>query len=532
MSPADLDSRVVPFPESVFMLGMRYEDLAETVRAADRRRHLGVRAILDGTPPAWIHLPSFSLGKRLVTNAEYLEFLESSDEGGARLVDGAALWRHVWQDLNYRQERPRVTFERAPGEIVEFEEDYTGARGALEAYLSSLRFEIQRVMLVAGAEGAADGPLEHSRTLVLRERGEAGRETAAPREELVRPAFAVVKHLLRGSLLLPGEDGFTLLSDREERLIAGLPDPAAAAEILTGLVGELRKAYRHRVDRRYLMPLQSGHFPLEPIDFLLRLREQAKRLPSLDQPVSLREVWYPRYWPSPRGPSGHRGFPGAGVPWEEQPLTGITLYEAAAYAAWLARGTGRRVGLPSEAEVERAASWPSEGLPPAGQEIVLDPSRKLAFPWQDHNPSRDFHAYFGREGAGLADYYLKDRRRWEELLEETSRVVEGGRRILQLEGFGWQWTRDRFNEQETKWSRFQDADYPRWTGRPARLKGKEDVLHPVYDWQVSGNPGWLQVVLRGSPEIVGGPGLACRRYAANPFRAYPNVGFRVAVEEA
>ena len=33
--------------------------------------------------------------------------------------------------------------------------------------------------------------------------------------------------------------------------------------------------------------------------------------------------------------------------------------------------------------------------------------------------------------------------------------------------------------------------------------------------------------LKGSPDVIGGPGLTTRRYAAYPFRGYRNIGFRL-----
>jgi hypothetical protein len=58
----------------------------------------------------------------------------------------------------------------------------------------------------------------------------------------------------------------------------------------------------------------------------------------------LREQWRaPRHWDAPR----HR--------WDNQPVAGVSMYEAEAYAAWLSARTGRFYRLPTETEWERAA---------------------------------------------------------------------------------------------------------------------------------------------------------------------------------
>jgi formylglycine-generating enzyme required for sulfatase activity len=517
----------VPFPESVFMLGGRYEFLSEAVRSVDRQKHLSLRDILDATPPVWVRLAPFSIGQSLVTNGEYLQFLDAATGPGARLYDSAAVWRHVWQDLNLRIERFIVPFERAPGEIVEFQEDYTGARGAVDAYLASLRFEIQRMLITAGASVTEDSAYQ-SAHVMIRHQGAETRPEAPPREELVRPAFALARYLLRGAILLPGEDPTTLLSEREQQILADYATPAKAADLLTQLVGELRKAYRNRVDVRYQMAFQSGHFRIEPVDFLQRLREQVRRLKDLNDPISLRLVMYPRYWQGPEGRTGTVEFVGGGVPWEEQPVTGITLYEAAAFAAWLGRVQGRPVMLPNEAQIERASSWPLEELPPEGGLLTLDPSCKLTFPWEDHNPTRDFNYYFGKENAEIGEYF-RSRKKYQELLQETSRLIDSQTRLFQLDGFGWQWTRDRYSEDEFKYMRFQDPEYPRcsrWTGQ---LKG--GGVQTIYDYQSNSGVSSPRFALKGSPDVLGGPGLTARRYAASPLRAYPNVSFRVALQE-
>jgi len=55
----------------------------------------------------------------------------------------------------------------------------------------------------------------------------------------------------------------------------------------------------------------------------------------------------------------------------EQPVVGVSWYEAADYGAWLSATTGRKFRLPTEAEWERAARGGKEGL---------------LYPWGDEPP--------------------------------------------------------------------------------------------------------------------------------------------------
>ncbi len=55
----------------------------------------------------------------------------------------------------------------------------------------------------------------------------------------------------------------------------------------------------------------------------------------------------------------------------QQPVVGVSWFEAVAYCEWLARATARRYRLPTEAEWERAARGGAEGL---------------LFPWGDDPP--------------------------------------------------------------------------------------------------------------------------------------------------
>ncbi len=520
-------------PEAIFLLGCKYEYLSENIRDYDRRRHLSLRSVLENTPPVWVRLPAFWIGKRMVSNGEYLRFLEyTEEENGAqvRLYDSAGVWRYVWQSLNHRVEKTRVAFERAPGDIAEFDEDYSDCQGFVEAYLSSLKYEVQRVLLGSDAGGETAVTDESSPFLMVKQHGATTKKIAVPREEILKRIFALLKYLLCNAILLPGEDLYTVLNEREQNLVRMYERPDQALADVTQLVEDLRKAYRRRIDKRFVMPFQNGTFPIEPVQFLTRVAAQLRKFKDMNQPVSLRDVLYPRYWPTPGGDSARKDFMGNQVPWEEQPVVGVTLYEALAFTAWLSKVSGSQVTLPNEAEFERASSWPAEEPPAPGSDVVLDPTKKKIFPWQDHN-AKDFHSYFGREGAEISNFYLRNKKEYTTLLEETARVVKEGVKIHQLEGFGWQWTCDRYADDERKYLRFEDHDYPRWSGVRCTEVAKPGQSVVVHDYRANSNLKCSFFVLKGSPDIIGGPGLTTRRYAANPMRSYPNVGFRIAIQQ-
>ena len=117
-------------------------------------------------------------------------------------------------------------------------------------------------------------------------------------------------------------------------------------------------------------------------------------------------------------------------------------------------------------------------------------------------------------------------------MDETARQVSDQRRLSQLVGFGWQWMADRFDARERKYERFNRPDYPRHD-TPATIRSPEGALGPipgeaapVYDYQPNRNPQNSYYVVRGAPDLVGGPGICTRRYALLPLRGYHNVGFR------
>lgn len=523
----DLKRDFHPCPETVFMLGARYENLSKDVRKADETRHLSLRNIVDVTPPVWVHLEPFHIARRMVSNGEYLQFLDDTETTGARVYDSAGLWANVWQGRKLGLELANIPFEESQGRISLYEEDYRDTSGFLDAYFFSLRSEILRVMAASETPVPANADHESSSRLVVRDTPGGTKRLATPRDEIVRRVFAAVKHFLRDSL---GPD--MALTDTEERLFRAFSTPQQVGEVIQNLLVDLRKLFRGRVDRRYESALSRGRFVVEGVQFLERFTAAVRRSPDLNEPLALREVLYPRLWTSARPQDQGLDFGGDGVPWEQRPVFGVTLYEAAAYTAWLSKRERKDVRLPNEAQYERASSWPADPPRVENGAILLDPSLKQVFPWEGHN-KRDFHSYFGREGEDLEHHYLVDREKYAKLLDETSRFADDQPALFMTEGFGWHWTLDRFHETERKFQRFREHDYPEYAdpgGRPFHEPGSEGRPVRVFDYRPNENRRFSHFVLKGSPEVLGGPGLTIRRYAAFPLRAYPEVGFRVVVK--
>ena len=207
---------------------------------------------------------------------------------------------------------------------------------------------------------------------------------------------------------------------------------------------------------------------------------------------------------------------------------GISLYEALGYVLWLSSVTGQMVTLPNEAEYERASSWPRNAGRVRGKRILLDPSDKDLLPWQRARPD-DFHSFFGRIGEDIEHFYVSDQSAYQGLVRDTSRRISDEERLYMMEGFGWQWTTDRLDDTEVRYSRFVDPRYRKWEAKPCRLIGNGNGNIDVYDYRPNTRIESSHFVLKGSPEILGGPGLTTRRYSAFPLRAYPNVGFRIAM---
>ena len=522
---------MVSFPETVFMMGCASEALEERVRDLDGKKRLGIGSVLEATPPAWVHVDPFSIMSRMVTNGEYAEFLQYEDEEGS-FYDSSELWRHVWTDLGFHIQAVQMPFRASDGTVHFYEETYTACASFVEAYLQSVYHEIQCVFLGIPEKRRESKPDTGLGDIEDFEEASPGRGTKAPRDHILKRLFAFMKRKLGDSIR--GEDavGPDVLNEEERTLLTEYTDAKSVLADLDLIVRELRRGFGRQVDPRLQQAFKKGQVVVEPILLLERfasvVRSEPDDMMDIEACAPLHLMLYPRRWRSPQGQTRKRRLVGTAVPWKDCPVTGISFFEALAYAAWLSSVTEKPLVLPNEAQYERASSWPREAPPPDGKPIKLDPRRKLLFPWQDHNP-QDFNYFFGREGREIEGYYQKGRRIYNELMESTARKLPEGDVLYQLEGFGWNWTCDRYSEMERKYSRFSDPDYPRYKKAPCIEPGggRAEVFHYVRNR----NPSDSLVVLKGSPDVVGGPGLTTRRYAAYPLRGYFNTGFRLVCEE-
>ena len=91
-------------------------------------------------------------------------------------------------------------------------------------------------------------------------------------------------------------------------------------------------------------------------------RQEHFWLPDGWQWMQQKQICAPAFW-------GHPRFGGP-----EQPVVGVTWYEAMAFAAWLTAETGQSWRLPSEAEWEKAVRGADERLWPWGCLLYTSPS--------------------------------------------------------------------------------------------------------------------------------------------------------------
>jgi formylglycine-generating enzyme required for sulfatase activity len=514
-------SQMVTFPESVFLLGANLDHIDRRLRDLDLQKRLGICNVLDATPGRWVHLGQFSICSWMVTNGQYAEFTRFADESGGCFYDSGELWRHVWTELGCHIDRAQMPYKTPDGAMRYFDESYSACSSFIEAYLLSIHYEMQAVFLGIPEEARAAGGGADSVARV-----QTGSFGKMPRDRVLRRVMAFVKYKLRDAV---GEGA--ALTDEEERLFNEYQSAQAALDDIELITKELQRGYGRQVDPRLKQRFERGQLIVEPVLLLTRLAEAVRADPSLEMPVPVSRVIYPRRWRSPEGEVKKKsliGKIGKAVSWEDVPVTGISYFEALAYVVWLSAITDTALALPSEAEYERASSWPYSPPVQPGKPVKCDARGKLLFPWQDHS-DKDFFYYFGRDGFDLEGYYHKDRARYQELLAETARKVHDHATIHQLEGFGWHWTADRYNESELKYSRFGDPEYRRFAGAPC-FDGPESRCE-VVDYEPNQNPRDTFIVLKGSPDVIGGPGLTTRRYAVYPLRGYSNVGFRVACRE-
>lgn len=509
-------------PPCTFLLGAALDGLNPSILAINKEKHLCLGSILASTPPKWVCLDGFSIGRRMVTNGEYALFLKFAvpdaecESGYSRIFDDPRLWTHVWATQNYRVNTLKMPVGEQTGGITTRDEDYGHINNFVEAYLLSIRYEVER-LLILGNRQDADGQAGME-DMILRKPGDRTRSVKVPRNEMVDAVFKYINR--RVWSLLKSDDSYFPASEDEES--AG---PAEMVGCIEELTSDLIKAYMRNVDRRFSQMLQKGAYPVESILLLQRFKQQIQKLPP-DKPVPIHNVLYPRFWKSPGGAKKQELFQGDEVPWEEHPVVGISLYEALAYATFLGQRSGVKVTLPNEAQFERAACWPGEP-DPEGNPCMLDSTKKCIFPWESQK-DREFHDYnyyFGQQGQDMENYFLKHQSEYGDLLENTAKLHADGNKIYMLLGWGWQWTVDRYTEEELKYNRFDPKNHP--VNRDRKFKnaatGKDET---VFRFRPNANIESSFFVVRGSPDVIGGPGTTTRRFALNPLRGYRNVGFR------
>jgi hypothetical protein len=463
----------------------------------------------------------------MVTNGEYLTFLlDESEEDAGGIYEDSRIWQFVWSDSNFRVCRHKAYGSQGKS-TLRIEEDYTGLKSFVDAFLDSIKFEIERVL--ATEEEDKDGENIYSQRYIRHEYKEV--------TEVIVFARFKLRHVLPGG---QSDDWWTILSPKERECLDRLSKRDDVVEYLTGhienLVKRLTRYYEGQFDPRLRKMLEKNPNSVETIGFLCNFgRAIRDREPRATVPF--RKILFPRYWLSYRGdenvgqgdwftPPSAQAWPGARnksgpgpVPWSERPVVGITLYEALAYTAWLSHRIGWKahVMLPNEAHYERAASWPVE---PTTQASSLDLSQKSLYPWG--NSQADYHDFFGIDGQSLESQFA-DGLRYGDLLNKTAKPV-GDQQIEQLLGFGWQWTSDRFDARMPRYERL--FQLPK--NKHKDLSGK---LIDVYDYQPHQHIDHANFVVRGAPYNLGGPGLTTRRFALFPLRAYPDVGFRWGLAE-
>jgi formylglycine-generating enzyme required for sulfatase activity len=507
-------SNSIHMPECIFPLGTELENVSPELLEVDRKKHLSIGSILDSTPLHWVHLPDFWIGRRMVTNGEYKAFLNyiGDDESQTKLYDLPELWNYVWSDLKYHVRSVKMPMRSIDGVTYEDEEDYSDCTGLVEAYINSLRFEVNRVLLSSDSEGS----------VTVKRRGQKTQRIELSGVDLVPKLFAYIRYALRNAIVGPGEDDCAFLSDAELSAVEKYETHDQVDNDIRALIAKLKSGYMQAIDRRFVGAFGKGQFRVAPMLFLRRFRSALGALKDVTKPVPLSRVLYPRYWDSPKGRT-RKDRQRRLADWNSLPVEGITVYEALAFTVWLSDMSGDMlVGLPDEAEYERASSWPAEDTIEDKEEVILDPAQKDLLPWQRHN-DKDFNYYFGNEGKEIEDYYYANRPEYEELLRETARHVNE-ELLHHLCGFGWQWTSDRYDEKERKYNRFETTEYPEYKDIPCKLKDGQSVK--VYDYEPNRNVRSSYFVMRGAPDVLGGPGLVTRRYSAYPLRGYRKVGFR------
>jgi len=511
-----LDKSVEIVP-GAFPMGATMALVDPDLRLRDHSRRLDLAGLLDSTPYHWVWLDGYRIGKAMVTNGEFLQFL--SAEGTP--YEREDCWRYIWEDRGRRIESHARYDQGSDGKVHHKVEQHSDARNFVEAYIDSLNYEVTQwsefedpgaAFADDDASASADGSLQLD---------------AIDRARTIRRVFDFAKSCLADVIVPAGADD-DVLQGKSKRDVEVYFEPNGK-EALRNDISSIKKLTVQRLSVQ-VPPLQlrklqrSPHELVEVIGFLRRLHKAWVRL-EMPRKIPLRDVLYPRYWSTHEGEAETRGFGIPKVPWADRPVFGITLYEAAAYCAWLSESSGwnLEVDLPNEAQYERAASWSNDHPQSAGGRVRLDPKNKALFPWQEHS-EKDFNDLFGQEQSSLDKLYANPKAH-DRLLAECSRSLGDDQELQQLLGFGWQWCADRFDTAERRYARFHPETYQK---QPDLVV--EDVVaqspQPVWKYSPNSAIQHSHFVVRGAPEILGGPGLTTRRFAMFPLRAYPNVGFR------
>jgi formylglycine-generating enzyme required for sulfatase activity len=521
----ELAAGTVRFPAGIVQLGARFDDLPRAHRALDVRERLGLGALLRPTPPRWVHLPEYGIAARPVTNGDYLRFLE--DPG----YEDPERWRRVFED----QPIDEIEHHAPTAEGLRTTwETYSGTRSFLAAFVRSIIFEVERELDLSPRFSEQSTASDEARP-VDRPRSS---ELAWVAALAARPLGAYLPADYRRDLAPEERDRLAAL---DLELTQGGRGAAwrEALEALDACTGRLRdrllEALRQEGAGRVAPEFERGlverdygapDFQIATLKFLGRLRAALGR--AEDGRVPLRALVYPLSWPSddPRQFVRDRADR---LPWAERPVTGVSLYEASAFADWLTRASGGRalVRLPNEAQLERAASWPLPGATSRGNAVV-DVRWKLLFPWETRSAEdpaelasgsvlRPFSEIAPPGERALFDLELSELR---ELVRKTSRTVGEGaseRRIEMLLGFQWEWTRDRVGELEPPTVPIERAG--------PIAAGLVQVTRSV----PSAHRGsWFAA--RGGPPRLAGPQLTTRRFGFYPLRGAPENGFRLVVE--
>lgn len=456
----------VEIPAGPFLLGASYDDIDPGLRARDLSQCLGLGAVLASTPPVWVDLPAFRMMARLVSNADYQRFWTyvHPELPDRPLVDHAEVWQMVWEQHGLGTVRVPAS-EPGGGAQVE---SYEACSNAIDAQVVSLGFECQRQVLGTQLVPGDPGFDQRSKAIVR--------------------LFGTLRRDLAASMSAAVE----LASGQRQAVGAG-GDPAADAAQVLAMVEE-------SADDPARSPLAV---------FLRRVARDA----AAGQPPTVSRLFAPLWWPDDVA----KALQGVGLfrtrmPFGELPVTGVSLYEAAAYAAWVRLLTGEPVGLPSEAEYEKAFGWDLAGS-------GLDPRRKHVFPWQG-GCDLDFNHWFSREGERVEQLQARAAG-YRSLLEDTARPL-GTAKLYQGLGFGWQWTRERFSELERKYNRFELA----------ALRRRQCEGRTVVEYRDCTDRSWRYAAVRGAPDQLGGPGTVTRRFALSPLRGSSDCGFRCVISPA